>query len=58
MGLCMGASTRGGLSDIGDPAETAKLEGSVNGPSSPLWCDPALPSLELLDFSYSSFRGC
>lgn len=58
MGLCVGASTGGGLSNIGDPAETAKLEGSVNCPSSPLWRDPALPSLELLDFSYSSCRGC
>lgn len=57
MGLGMGASTGGGLSDIGDTPETAKLEGSVNCLAAPLWRDPALPSLELLDLSYSSFRG-
>lgn len=53
----MGASTGGGLSDIGDTPETAKLEGSVNCLAAPLGRDPALPSLELLDLSYSSFRG-
>lgn len=58
MGLGMGASTGGGLSNIGDTPETAKLEGSVNCLAAPLWRDPALPSLELLDLSYSSFRGC
>lgn len=57
MGLGMGASTGGGLSNIGDTPETAKLEGSVNCLPAPLWRDPALPSLELLDLSYSSFRG-